>query len=231
MKTWAFSVIPAAGTSSLDGFALGKLTSMSRRRTPVKPCFIPAPVDRLPQPGQLPPAERHELTRPYSSPSGPAERASAPQQSDPSEPAAPAESPVRPVRPEESRPYALPSAAGQPVPAGASAVWVPSAEQSVQAGPLARFRRRMDGVLSEMLGDDHDLALPHPSAEPDKAFWGADERKGSAPTSGYRSKHRLNDQAREPKLPDGQRRMPRHAAPPASFSARLTGRYAAHAAW
>jgi len=85
-------------------------------------------------------------------------------------------------------------------------------------------------MLVEMLGDDSDEIRPPRHAEPDEGFWGPGER-ADAPTPGYRSKHRLTDPAKEPKQPDGQRNVPRHAAPPASFSARLTGRAAAHAAW
>ena len=294
------------GSSRLTGTSrLGLLASASRRRVAVRPAcvpalvesraavsapvdqpvhcaapaghpaFLPAPVDQPTQSGQPWPAERSELTRPYSSQAGPArelvpEQAGPPERLAPSEHsgraerpapserpgsarrvpsptlpdfAAPPELPARPVRPEGSRPYAQPAATGRSAPAVASAIWLPAVAESAEAGPLARFRRRMDGMLAEMLGDDSDDSddsdelAPHSSGEPDEAFWGPGERKGNAPTNGYRSKHRLNDPAAEPRQagaarhPDGQRNLPRHAAPPASFSAKLTGRSAAHAAW
>jgi len=102
------------------------------------------------------------------------------------------------------------------------------------AGRLSRLKRRIDTMLIEMLGDeqpdaDQPGAGQEPLYEPDESFWGPSARAdGSA--AGYRSKHRLTDQAKEAKSPDGSRGLPRHAAPPASFSARLAGRYAAHTA-
>jgi|GEM_PF-2622810 len=122
----------------------------------------------------------------------------------------------------------------------------PPGGQSAAARRLTRFKRRIDGMLAEMLGDDSDEAAEpstaEPStagrstaerspAEPDETFWGPGERRDSAPSAGYRSKHRMTDPVREPRRSDGQRNVPRHAAPPVSFSAKLTGRYAAHAAW
>lgn len=323
MKTWAvlaakhatltsgvsFSVVPAIGTASLDGFALGALlagalfaalsstrrgpgsqllrlpvsrkrpastwsgrfpaarlrpgphhvagssrlgllASASRGRVAARPtavpapveqsAFLPAPVDQPAEPRQPRSADRSELTRPYSSQPGSARRVSSPALPDF---AGSSELPARPVRPEGSRPYAQPALTGRSAPAVASPTWLAAVGESAEAGPLTRFRRRMDGMLAEMLGDDSDDSddsdelAPHSTAEPDEAFWGPGERRGSAPTNGYRSKHRLNDPAAEPRQagaarqPDGQRNLPRHAAPPASFSAKLTGRSAAHAAW
>jgi hypothetical protein len=132
---------------------------------------------------------------------------------------------------------------------------VPAAGRPVAPKGLSRFRRRIDGMLAEMLGDDAAEPVESASAEPDdslleagagpdedsfwgpderrddESFWGPGERGDGASSLGYRSKHRLTDPASEPKRADGQRNVPRHAAPPVSFSAKLTGRYAAHAAW
>ena len=72
----------------------------------------------------------------------------------------------------------------------------------------------------------------------ESGFWGPGEIGASAPTSGYRSKHRLDGPARNATPEESRRTGPRHAAPPASFGAtlsrsltspRLTSRSAAHA--
>jgi hypothetical protein len=201
--------------------------------------FVAAPADLrerqelsartfLAAPADLP--ERDEMSRPYAMP----ERHAASGASGADGPAAqlvpsrPSWLPRQAERSEDSRPYALPSSAE---PTAASR---PDSFPAL-AGPaairrLTRFRRRIDTMLVEMLGDESDEIRPPRHAEPDEGFWGPGERTDSAPKAGYRSKHRLTDPAKEPRRPDGQRGVPRHAAPPASFSARLTGRDTAHAA-
>ncbi|GEM_PF-3902791 len=61
--------------------------------------------------------------------------------------------------------------------------------------------------------------------EPDEGFWGPDK-----PSRPYRSRHGLPGPVRQEGCPDGRRSAPRHAAPPAGFSARWPGR-AARPAW
>jgi len=82
-------------------------------------------------------------------------------------------------------------------------------------------------------------AAPGPGErKSDEGFWGPGESDGAAPTSGYRSRHRLCAPARNAGPQESRRTGPRHAAPPASFGAtisrsltsrRLTSRSAAHA--
>jgi hypothetical protein len=101
----------------------------------------------------------------------------------------------------------------------------PSAEHPAGRGRPG-IRHRIDAMLTEMLGDESDGTQAPPPTEPDESFWGPAERSEES-SAGYRSKHRFTDPAKEPKRQAGSRRVPRHAAPPASFSARLPGRYAA----
>ena len=72
----------------------------------------------------------------------------------------------------------------------------------------------------------------------DEGFWGPGEPGSAAPTSGYRSKHRLDAPAKNSRPQESRRTGPRHAAPPVGFGAtlsrsltspRLTSRSAAHA--
>ena len=90
--------------------------------------------------------------------------------------------------------------------------------------------------------DSEELAPAPASAsgerESDGGFWGPGEPGSTPPTSGYRSRHRLDAPARNATPQESRRTGPRHAAPPAGFGARisrgltsprLTSRSAAHA--
>lgn len=76
-------------------------------------------------------------------------------------------------------------------------------------------------------------------AGPDEDFWGPGE-SSEGPASGYRSRHRLAGLSKERGQRDSHRSKPRHAAQSASLftsftrgftGVKLTGRFAAHAAW
>jgi hypothetical protein len=142
--------------------------------------------------------------------------------------AAPGRPQTRRRRSEDSRLYQ------RAVPIGPTGITPPAGAGSGSEPAIRKrsgLRRRIDGMLVEILKDESDECQQPSRGEPDEGFWGPDARSGGQPvTGGYRSKHRLNDPASEPSQTDRagrSRRPPRHAAPPASFSARLTSRYAA----
>jgi hypothetical protein len=85
---------------------------------------------------------------------------------------------------------------------------------------------------------EHGTASAPGERTSDNGFWGPGVPGSGAPTSGYRSKHRLDASANNARQQDSRRTGPRHAAPPAGFGAalsrsltsrRLTSRSAAHA--
>lgn len=215
----AAKVQPSQNSTSNVRPIRSSAASSRRGRILARPALLPAPVPPMP--------ERPEASRPYALPD----------------------------RPEASRPYALPAVAGQPEPprphpqptaAQPGSLWLSAlpaagpldlprpylvAEPTGQptTGRLSRIRRRIDVMLTEMLGDDSEEPAQSRPAGPDESFWGPGQHRESASPAGYRSKHRQSDPVNDPSRPESQRSIPRHAAPPASFGAKLTGRYAAHA--
>jgi hypothetical protein len=104
-----------------------------------------------------------------------------------------------------------------------------AAEDDPADGRLDRMRLRVDVWLAEMVSDDpaQDSRqgggdMPGPVCVPagsDSGFWGPDESAEAKQASGYHSKHRLTGPLKEPRPAEGRRGKPRHAAPPAGFSA------------
>jgi hypothetical protein len=136
------------------------------------------------------------------------------------EPAAAGAEPIahaKPIVPAEPIAPAEPSAPDAEPPAA-------DAEPPAEAASAAAAGSVADAVATARTSDD--------------GFWGPGEPGSSAPTSGYRSKHRLDAPALNAAPVEGGRSGPRHAAPRAGFGAalsrsltspRLTSRSAAHA--
>lgn len=82
-------------------------------------------------------------------------------------------------------------------------------------------RGRIGGVLTGLFGDHSGKWADGDAERPDEDFWGPYSNEASQ--GGYRSRHRLTDPSQAPKKTGGRRSMPRHAAPPLSFSRRATG--------
>ena len=103
-------------------------------------------------------------------------------------------------------------------------------EPAADAEPMA---------YAEPMAEADPLADAEPAAaKSDGGFWGPGEPGSAGPTSGYRSKHRLDALAGNATPAQSRRTGPRHAAPPPGFGAalsrsltspRLTSRSAAHA--
>jgi hypothetical protein len=88
---------------------------------------------------------------------------------------------------------------------------------------LARTRRAV--AMSTTTPADESGGTASPGQSPGETKPPAPERPdGSA--RDYQSRHRLSDQSQDRKRPESHRSAPRHAAPPASFSSRVTGRRA-----
>jgi hypothetical protein len=77
---------------------------------------------------------------------------------------------------------------------------------------------------SDTDGTDDEPQIARETQVPDDTGQAAGERQDHSAGGGYRSRHRLPDQNESPKWPGPRRSTPRHAAPSASFSARMTGR-------
>jgi hypothetical protein len=107
--------------------------------------------------------------------------------------------------PRRQRSRRLPVAAGRGRAAG----------RAVLAAPRGR-----DGAAA---GDEPQITTP-PLAPDDAGA--ADGEFQDPPETTYRSRHRLADQDASPRRLGARRSAPRHAAPPASFSSRMTSRVA-----
>jgi hypothetical protein len=92
-----------------------------------------------------------------------------------------------------------------------------------------RGRRHDLAASSELEAADDRVEIAVPSPEPDESDSATRQRRDVAEDGGYRSRHRLPDQGLGPRQPGSRRSSPRHAAPPASFSSRMTGRIAVRA--
>jgi hypothetical protein len=95
---------------------------------------------------------------------------------------------------------------------------------------LAAAREQHHPVMAEAPGDvaaGHQAPVTAPAPPPDENGAEAEDREDLA--GGYRSRHSLADQGGGSKRSGTRRNPPRHAAPPASFSGRMTGRTAVRA--
>jgi hypothetical protein len=100
---------------------------------------------------------------------------------------------------------------------------------------LAAARGRALAAAREPAGPEAagDVAAGYPApvtvpAPPDENGAEAEDREDVA-GGGYRSRHSLADQGVSSNRSGARRNSPRHAAPPASFSSRMTGRTAVRA--
>jgi hypothetical protein len=101
---------------------------------------------------------------------------------------------------------------------------VASAARGRDSESVARGRVLAAAHGSDTDGTDDEPQIAGEAQVPAETGQATGERQDLSGNGGYRSRHRLPDQNESPKRPGPRRSTPRHAAPSASFSARMTGR-------
>jgi len=121
---------------------------------------------------------------------------------------------------------AMPEPAG-PEPAVPDAVLPRAAGPEAVPGAVLPHAAGPEAARDVTAGYRAPITVPAP--QPDENGAEAEDREEVAGGGGYRSRHRLADQGVSSRRSGTRRNSPRHAAPPASFSSRMTGRIAGRA--